>query len=244
MPEKSLHPEKIAKTANLLSRRVFERFPNFGLYRISKELQELGYAAQENAPKIARPIYSVRIAVVLLILVILVIVGSMVWAVIPHLGQVGDASVIEIVAALEAGTNELVLIGLSIFFLVNLETRIKRGQAVRAIHELRCIAHVIDMHQLLKDPARFRHASVATESSPERELALPDMMRYLDYCSEMLSLTSKIAALYIQRFNDRAVMEAVSDVEVLCTGLSSKIWQKLQIAESALGSKKVATELS
>ena len=216
-----------------MSRRIFERFPNFGLYRISKELQELGYAAQENAPKIARPMYSVRIAVALLILVILVIVGSMIWAVLPQLGQVSNASVIEIIAALEAGTNELVLVGLSIFFLVNLETRIKRAQAVRAIHELRSIAHVIDMHQLTKDPARYRHASVATESSPVRELNLPDMMRYLDYCSEMLSLTSKIAALYIQRFNDNAVMEAVSDVEILCTGLSNKVWQKLQIAESA-----------
>ena len=177
--------------------------------------------------------YSVRIAVALLILVILVIVGSMIWAVLPQLGQVSNASVIEIIAALEAGTNELVLVGLSIFFLVNLETRIKRAQAVRAIHELRSIAHVIDMHQLTKDPARYRHASVATESSPVRELNLPDMMRYLDYCSEMLSLTSKIAALYIQRFNDNAVMEAVSDVEILCTGLSNKVWQKLQIAESA-----------
>jgi len=65
-------------------------------------------------------------------------------------------------------------------------------------------------------------------------LTLPELIRYLDYCSEMLSVTSKIAALYIQRFNDGVVLNAVSDVETLCSGLSGKVWQKLQIAESAL----------
>ena len=28
------------------------------------------------------------------------------------------------------------------------------------------------------------------------------LSRYLNYCSEMLSLTGKIAAVYIQRFDD------------------------------------------
>ncbi|MDH3577528.1 MAG: hypothetical protein OEO71_06875 [Gammaproteobacteria bacterium] len=65
-------------------------------------------------------------------------------------------------------------------------------------------------------------------------MTLPELIRYLDYCSEMLSVTSKIAALYIQRFNDGVVLNAVSDVETLCSGLSGKVWQKLQIAESAL----------
>ena len=62
------------------------------------------------------------------------------------------------------------------------------------------------------------------------------MIRYLDYCSELLSVTSKISALYVQGLKDSVVMAAVSDVETLCTSLSGKIWQKLQIAESALKS--------
>jgi hypothetical protein len=63
-------------------------------------------------------------------------------------------------------------------------------------------------------------------------LTLPELSRYLDYCSELLSITSKIAALYIQKFSDGVVLEAVSDVETLCAGLGQKIWQKLDIAES------------
>jgi len=234
MPDKSLDPEKIAETAEKLSRRVFERFPQSGLYRISKELTQLGAQASANASSISRPIYSVRVAVFILITIIVSIVGSLIWSVMPQLHQVTKASLLDIVAALEAGTNELVLVGLAIFFLVSLETRIKRTRVTRAIHELRTIAHVIDMHQLNKDPAVFRRYSGTTVSSPERSLSLPQLIRYLDYCSEMLSLTSKIAALYIQRFHDRDALAAVSDVETLCVGLSAKIWQKLQIAETAM----------
>ena len=164
----------------------------------------------------------------------IVLVGTLLSAGVDRIGQVGRASVIDIVSALEAGTNELVLIGLGIFFLVSLETRIKRGRALGAIHEVRSMAHVIDMHQLTKDPAYYRQYPGATRSSPHRQLTLFQLIRYLDYCSELLSMTSKIAALYIQRFNDATVLSAVSDVETLCTSLSAKIWQKMQIAESIL----------
>jgi hypothetical protein len=234
MPGKSLSPEKIAETAERLSLRIFERFPQAGLHRISKELVQLAETARATAPLISRPNYAVRIGVGLLIAVIVVILGSLLWTVLQQVDQITRASVIDVVAALEAGTNELVLVGLAIFFLVNLETRLKRSRAIRAIHELRSIAHVIDMHQLTKDPAYYRRYSGATRSSPARKLTLPEMLRYFDYCSELLSLTSKIAALYIQRFNDTVVLSAVSDVETLCAGLSGKIWQKLQIAESIM----------
>jgi len=90
------------------------------------------------------------------------------------------------------------------------------------------------MHKLSKDPPSYRQNSGTTESSPDRKLSLPELIRYLDYCNELLSLTSKISALYVQQSNDNIVMAAVSDMETLCTGLSGKIWQKLQIAESAL----------
>ena len=45
----------------------------------------------------------------------------------------------------------------------------------------------------------------------------------------MLSLTGKIAALYVQDFEDGVVLAAVNEVEDLTTGLSRKIWQKLMI---------------
>ena len=54
-------------------------------------------------------------------------------------------------------------------------------------------------------------------------------MRYLDYCSEMLSLTGKLAALYMQNMRDPIVIESVNEIEDLTTSLSRKIWQKIMI---------------
>jgi hypothetical protein len=89
------------------------------------------------------------------------------------------------------------------------------------------------MHQLTKDPDRLLHPVADTESSPERTLTRDELGRYLDYCSELLSLTSKLAALYAERFNDSVVLQAVDEVETLTTGLSGKIWQKIVILDAA-----------
>ena len=56
-----------------------------------------------------------------------------------------------------------------------------------------------------------------------------ELLRYLDYCCEILSLTGKVAALYAQHFNDAVVLEAVDWVEDLCNAFSQKIWQKIDI---------------
>lgn len=48
-----------------------------------------------------------------------------------------------------------------------------------------------------------------------------------------LSLTSKVAFLFVQRFDDPVSVGAVNDLENLTTGLSRKIWQKISILNSA-----------
>jgi hypothetical protein len=60
-------------------------------------------------------------------------------------------------------------------------------------------------------------------------------MRYLDYCSEMLSLTAKLAALYAEKLSDPVVVDTVGDIERLTSDLSSKIWQKITIVQSLEG---------
>ena len=45
----------------------------------------------------------------------------------------------------------------------------------------------------------------------------------------MLSLTGKIAALYVQKFDDSVALAAASEVESTSNSLSRKIWQKLLI---------------
>jgi hypothetical protein len=59
-----------------------------------------------------------------------------------------------------------------------------------------------------------------------------ELGRYLDYCNEMLSLIGKLAAVYIQRFDDEVALEAVNEVEMLTASLSDRIWQKLMFLNS------------
>src|SRR4029078_4760590 len=116
-------------------------------------------------------------------------------------------------------------------FLVTWETRIKRARALRAIHELRAMAHIVDMHQLTKDPERAFNIGSDTASSPKRVLSPFELSRYLGYCTETLSLISKIAALYVQGFQDSVVLDALDDMEDLTMGIARKIWQKIALID-------------
>ena len=64
-------------------------------------------------------------------------------------------------------------------------------------------------------------------------MTAPELGRYLDYCSEMLSLTSKVAASFVQSLSDPVVLSTVNEIETLATGLSGKIWQKITLLERA-----------
>jgi hypothetical protein len=113
--------------------------------------------------------------------------------------------------------------------MVTIETRIKKNRASGLLNDLRVIAHVIDMHQLTKDPVMLLSDSKFTKNSPKRKLSKFELQRYLDYCSEALSLIGKVAALYAQSLPNEVVVRTVNEIEVLSTGFSRKIWQKLII---------------
>jgi len=227
----ALDPEKIVGTVTSLSSRIEERFPNSGLGRVCRQLLAIAHQAKARAVWIARPIVGLRIGVGLLAVIIVAgLVGTFIELPMPH-QKIEFAQSIQL---LESGINDVVFVAVAIFFLITLETRIKRHRALKALHELRVIAHVIDMHQLTKDPERLFSSGVETPSSPRRRAMTPfEMGRYLDYCSEMLSLTGKVAALYIQDFDDAIALASVNEIENLTTGLSRKIWQKLMILNAS-----------
>jgi hypothetical protein len=91
---------------------------------------------------------------------------------------------------------------------------------------------VIDMHQLTKDPEQLLSPGRGTSSSPKRTLDRFELGRYLDYCTEMLALISKVAALYVQDIDDPQVLNAVNDIQGLTTGLSANIWQKIVLVDT------------
>ena len=142
----------------------------------------------------------------------------------------------ELIQTLEAGINDIVFIGIAIFFLTTLETRIKRDRTLKALHELRSIAHIIDMHQLTKDPDQLLEGQ--EDRAARHGLDMFSMNRYLDYCTELLSLTGKVGALYVQEFNDEVALASVNEIESLTTGLSQKIWQKIMILDTIIQQKE------
>ena len=125
------------------------------------------------------------------------------WIVALFIGSRPSAdNVYSVLQGIEAAANLIVLMGAGVFFLSRIEERLKRRGALKALHELRSIVHVIDMHQLTKDPSAVVSIAGKTASSPARTLSRIEVTRYLDYCSEMLSLTSKVAVLFAQGFPD------------------------------------------
>jgi hypothetical protein len=146
--------------------------------------------------------------------------------------QVGTVEIFSVFQGVEAAMNIVVLSGAMLFFLVSLETRIKRRRSLSDLHRFRSIAHVIDMHQLTKDPSTILGGGAPTASSPKRTMSRFELTRYLNYCSETLSLTNKLAALYAQHLPDPVIIDAVNDIEDLTTNLCNKIWQKITILDT------------
>ncbi len=224
-----LDPEKIIATAAALHRRIGERFPDSGLCRLALRLHETSMRTAETAKRLAAPVPWLRALVALCSALALgAFVGSLYF--LQGTTKV-FSSVAEFFQGLDAFLNELVFIGLALLFLFTIENRIKRARALKSLYLLRSLAHIVDMHQLTKDPERVAGASRDTPSSPQRLLTPFELTRYLDYCSEMLALLSKLAALHTQHFNDPVTLEAVNDVENLTQGLARTIWQKIMILE-------------
>ncbi len=225
---RSLHGRNIVETAEQLCRRIDERFPDSGLSRVGQETLTVARESVVRAQKLREPYWLLRIAVILVVAALLV---SIVTALASVPIKADGVKFYDLIPAVDAAMNELVFFGIAVIFLVSAETRWKRSAALRGLHQLRSIAHVIDMHQLTKDPHSMRSPSQSTPSSPKRMLTPYELARYLDYCSEMLSLISKLSALYVQYLRDPVVLDAVNDVETLAGGLSQKIWQKITVME-------------
>jgi hypothetical protein len=230
MPFGSLDPAKILATAERLELRVRERFPDRGLAQVAGEVTALARGIQAEVTVLAPPIWWLRGLVALIVLAgaaVFLWVGSIL-----PLRDVGQDA-IGSVQGIEAAINTALLAGLGLVALVRLEVRVKRQRVARGLHGLRSIIHVIDMHQLTKDPVTLSPDFVPTETSPARTLDAVRMSRYLDYCSELLAITGKLAALYSQAVPDEGVAQAVTDIELLGSSLSRKIWQKIGMIDAA-----------
>jgi len=229
---RTIRADKVVDTASSLRTRVHARFPESGLLRVADELLDIARESQERCRAISRPNVPLRIGVGLLLVGGVLGIAAVVLANVRMTESFWDLS--NFVEGAEALLADLVFLGAGIAFLVTIETRIKRKRTLTAMNELRALAHVIDMHQLTKDPEMVFGRHAATEASPAHSMTALELNRYLDYCSEMLSIVSKIGALYVQTFPDSQALAAVDDIESLANVLSRKIWQKIMILDRYL----------
>ena len=222
-----LDPDQIVSVIERLDRRISERFPSAGLRRVSSDLLAIAHRTRQQLIEVGRPIIPLRLVSYTLVGVI---VAGLCATVFTLDASIRALKLTEFIQVLEAGINDIVLIGAGIYILFSFERRIKRQRALRYLDQLRSVAHIIDMHQLTKDPERIRGSLPRTLSSPERSDLTPyELGRYLDYCTELLSLVNKLAALYAQGYDDGVVLGSVNEVETLTNALSRQIWQKLMI---------------
>ena len=229
---RTLAAAKIIDTLARLEQRISERFPGAGLARVCAELTEVARQTHRRSTEIARPNLWLRGLVCLLLaagLSLLAYVGFQLW----HATKTSN-DLYNTLQGIDAGFNILALMGASLFILFSIEERMKRRRTLKALHELRSIIHIIDMHQLTKDPSAEVSFIEPTVSSPKRALSPYELARYLDYCSEMLSLAAKVSVLYAQSFPDPVVTDAVNDLERTSASLSQKIWQKINIVERSI----------
>jgi hypothetical protein len=225
----SLDRGRLRATIERLERRIDERFPGSSLLGVCRELLRRARSIEHDLRYIGQPNWWLRGATIVFVLAVL---GVLSFGAGSTELPTGRITLVELIQIIESSINDMVLIGAAIIFLVSFEVRSKRRRVISAVNRLRSIAHVIDMHQLTKDPSIALAGAIPTAHSPSREMSSADLARYLDYCSEMLALTSKVGFCYVQDFDDSQAVRAINELESLSTGLSQKVWQKIMLIRS------------
>ena len=233
MAYEKLEADAVLSTAQRLLARIQARFPDRNLGRVAERLVDVASdveraAARSTWVKVLRVVGSV-----LIVVIVALSVASLVAAIIELIRSAG--STLAWLSAVETIVNDVVYAGIAVVFLWVLPSHLERRRILGELHRLRSLAHVIDMHQLTKDPERYAPSFQMTSQSVQVTLSPIEMANYLDYCSGLLSLVSKTAAVYAERSTDPAVLATISDIENLTNGMARKIWQKLGLVPGVGG---------
>ena len=228
---RNLDANKIVETCRVSHEQIGARFPGSSLSKVAEEIHAVSSHAAELSGWLAKPHRPLRAIAGLGIVAVVIIVLEVILNV---KFQLTFSSITDFLQGSEAAINEVVFLGIAVFFFFLLQNRLKRRRALQAIHLLCSMAHRIDMYQFTKDPERIVVPPPESETAAKRPQNPAELIRYLDYCCDQLALLSKIAALFVQNFDDPVTLSAVNEVENLTNGLSRKIWQKITIFDRIL----------
>src|SRR5262245_57779631 len=227
--EVQLVAHHVGHTVDHLERRIRARFGDRGLTRAALDLRrlvdEVHNEADQSHLRLRRTTLVARTAsIAIIVATVALLVISLRTAV-----QHGLENSEDWVPLIESVINDLVFAGIAMLFLWAFPERRERRTMLRLLHRLRSLAHVIDMHQLSKDPEQLSPTYEPTPQSVLHGLDADQLYHYLTYCSEMLSLTAKTSALCGEHSTDGVVLQTISYIETLTTELSNKIWQKISL---------------
>lgn len=222
----------VRDTVDRLQRRIEARFPTRNLPRVATEvsstIDELLIQPKSRWYGVVHVVSRVLIGFLVLTLVIafaMLLAGSG--------GTSDEPRAWEWASIVESMVNDVIFAAVAVFFLWHVPNRLQRHHYLKSLHKLRSLAHIIDMHQLSKDPERLTTGYKRTAHSLDIGMDIHELWAYLDYCSELLSLVGKAAALFAEHSDDDTVLATVEGIEELTTGMSRKIWQKISLLRAA-----------
>jgi hypothetical protein len=212
---------KIIETAKNLADEINVRLPGTNLAVLAGALAALAVATEERGRQARRPFLAIRALSGLAIGV--VFVGL--WFLARHIHARWEFGTMNnVFDAINTGFNLLVLLAGALWFLVTIEARIKRKEALGFIEELREFAHVIDVTQLYYTPDLYRSRNGARPCNP----AIDET--YLLYCTQMLGVISNLAPLYTRGATGDSILRAASEVQMLAMAIITKHLAKAEAA--------------
>jgi type VI protein secretion system component VasF len=228
IPLEKLEPVPVIETAHRLRERIGARFPDRGIHRVAQELATLTEQVADTSAGTRRRSRLVRAGsrglIAVVVLVALVAFGFAVEAA----GTEAPDNGLDWLPLIESAVNDIVFVAVAVVVLHSVPQRVQRSDLLAKLHRLRSLAHIIDMHQLTKEPESLRDAFASgLDGAAEVDLTPEQVEYYLEYCTELLSIVGKAAALCAEESQDDIVLSTVSTIESLTMGMSRKVWQKI-----------------
>ena len=223
-----LEPVPVIETARRLRDRIGARFPDRGIHRVAQELVSLTEQVADTSAGSRRRSRLVRAGSHTVIgIVVLVALFAFGFAVEAAFTEAPDNG-LDWLPLIESAVNDIVFVAIAVVLLYSFPERVQRTDLLAKLHRLRSLAHIIDMHQLTKEPESLRDA-FAGSLDDDVDLTAEQVEYYLEYCTELLSMVSKAAALCAEESQDDIVLNTVSTIETLTMGMSRKVWQKITV---------------
>ena len=134
MSFRELDAGEIIRTIERLSERVEARFPGSGLSSVSRDFLGLSRDAAREADALGAPNWMIRVGVGIVIVTMVATAVVALTSAFSAFGQAAESfGAAEMFQTIESLINDIVFLGIAVFFLATIESRIKRRKALQRL---------------------------------------------------------------------------------------------------------------